>query len=206
MIKKLSIAATMLLTGCATSNMNYTKPSSQTIINQIVINEKFDTIWDRLVKNLASDFFIINNIEKSSRIINVSFSTGKPSDYVDCGNTVREFNNARGKSLYTYDPSDSASYTFTNLQGHAFNAIRTSRLNGRTNVYLAPEGEGTVISVNTKYVVDVDVKYYNIVNNQFAGNENFTFDFSTKSEFSNPGGVTCVARGNLEQKILSYAE
>ena len=203
----LSVAsAALFLVGCATSNINYTKPTQQDIASSEFIGEPFDVIWDRLVKNLASDFFVINNIEKSSRIINVSFSSNKPSDYVSCGTSVREFKNARGKNIYTYDPADSARYTFTNQQGHAFNAVRTSRLNGRTNIYLAPEGSGTVVNINSKYVVDVGVQYYNLVNNQNAGSDNFIFDFSTKSEFSSTDGVTCTALGNLEQKILAYAK
>ncbi|WP_036800826.1 hypothetical protein [Photobacterium marinum] len=206
MKKTLTLAAiSITLAGCATSNLNYSNPQTYNIKNQEIINESFDVVWDRLVKNLSSDFFVINNIEKNSRIINVSFSTNKPSDYVDCGTSTREFSNAHGKKTYTYDPSDSARYTFTNSQGNAFNATRTSRLNGRTNIYLAPEGDGTIVNVNTKYVVDVDIKYHNF-SNQYAGNDNFIFDFSTKTDFSTLDGVTCTARGNLEQRILNYAK
>lgn len=198
-------AISIALAGCATSELNYSYPQTYQIKNQEMINESFDVVWDRLVKNLSSDFFVINNIEKNSRIINVSFSENKPSKYVDCGTTTREFSNIRGKTSYTYDPADSARYTFTNGQGQAFNATRTSRLNGRTNIYLAPEGNGTLININTKYVVDVDIKYQDMTN-KYVGNDNFVFDFSTKTNFSNLDGVTCTARGNLEERILNYAK
>ena len=209
-MKKINIIFISLITlsGCATSNMNYLPPStSNKIEHSVQINEDFEVVWDRLVKNLASDFFVINNIEKNSRIINVSFSASKPSDFVDCGNTTREFSNARGKNTYSYDPADPTRYTFANKQGHMFNAVRTSKLNGRTNIYLAPSSTGTLLTVNTKYVVDVKIKYFN-VNNQSTGNNEFTFDFSTKNKYisENGDGVVCTARGNLEQKIIGYAK
>ena len=204
MNKVILISALLALTGCATSGINYTKPKNYDVKNQTIIKEDFDKVWDRLVKNLSSDFFVINNIEKNSRIINVSFSTNTPSDYVDCGTSTREFSNARGKQTYSYNPADSARYTLTNAQGHAFNANRSSRLNGRVNIYLAPEGDGTLVSVNTKYIVEVGVKYYSVTN-QPAGQDNFTFDISTKSDYHTQDGVTCVAKGNLEKIILDYA-
>ena len=91
-MKKINIVFICLITlsGCATSSLNYSPPStSYTIKHSVQINEDFEVVWDRLVKNLASDFFVINNIEKNSRIINVSFSASKPTDFVDCGITTR---------------------------------------------------------------------------------------------------------------------
>ena len=85
-----------------------------------------------------------------------------------------------------------------------FNAVRSSKLNGRTNIYLAPSSEGALLTINTKYVVDVKVKYFN-VHNQSAGQDEFTFDFSTKNKYTSEDGVTCVAKGNLERKIIGYA-
>jgi len=191
------------LAGCATSSFTYEPPKEHSITKQVIINEEFDVVWDRLVRNLASDFFVINNIEKNSRIINVSFSSTTPSSYVDCGITTRKFSNARGDNTYAYNPADSSRYTLTNEQGVLFNAIRTSKLDGRSNIYLAPSGTGTLLTVNTKYVVDVNVKYFN-VNNQPGGNDNFTFDLSTKEKYQKDG-ITCTAIGNLEQKIIDYS-
>jgi hypothetical protein len=202
----LTFIVPLTLIGCATSSFKYTPPSTgHQIENSIQIEEEFEVVWDRLVKSLASDFFVINNIEKNSRIINVSFFSSKPTDFVDCGNTTRQFSNARGKKTYSYNPADPARYTFSNDQGHMFNAVRSSKLNGRTNIYLAPSNTGTLLNVNTKYVVDVKIKYFN-ASNQPAGVDEFTFDFSTKNKYVLEDGVTCVAKGNLERKIVNYAK
>ncbi|TKF24667.1 hypothetical protein FCV43_00225 [Vibrio genomosp. F6] len=205
MMKKIIFPVVVLsLSGCATSDLTYTPPVQKKVENNILLEEDFDVVWNRLVKNLASDFFVINNIEKSSRIINVSFSTNNASQYVDCGTSVRNFSNARGKHTYEYNPADSARYTFTNDNGHAFNAVRGSKLSGRTNIYLAPTESGTELSVNTKYVVDINVKYFNL-NNQPAGSDQFSLDFSTKTPYESVDAVKCFAIGNLEQKVIEYA-
>ena len=202
----LAIALALVVTGCATSKLNYIPPSVGAVDNQVSINGSFDSVWDRLVKNLASDFFVINNIEKTSRIINVSFSSNTPPEFISCGVSSREFSNARGTQKYEYDPASSTQYTFTDKGGLVFNAVRAARLNGRANVYVAPSDDGnTLVSVNTKYVVDVTQSFTNVYG-QPVGNQNFTFDFSTKQPQVTPDGVTCVTKGNLEQMILDYAK
>lgn len=195
----------VLVTGCATSSLDYIPPPVKQVENQVTVNAPFDEVWERLVKNLASDFFVINNIEKNSRIINVSFSSSSPQDFVSCGLSIREFSNARGKKTYQYDPASSARYTLTDNSGAVFNAVRTAKLNGRTNIYVAPSDMGsTIISVNTKYIVEVGQSFFNL-QNQSAGSQNFTFDFSTKQHQQVSDRVICAANGSLEKKILDYA-
>jgi len=149
----LPVIASLLLAGCATSTTNYTPPAEPKIVNTKFVNKPFEAVWDSLVKELSGDFFVINNIDKNSRLINISFTSQRPSEFVDCGVTSRTFTNARGDQNYTYKTADSSNFVSTNNQGHAFSVRRNSRLEGRTNIYVAPEGSGTNITVNTKYVV-----------------------------------------------------
>lgn len=207
-MRYLIIFGALCLSGCATSKVDYTPPQPVKVENQVVVQEPFELVWDRLVRNLASDFFVINNIEKSSRIINVSVSSTKPTDFVDCGVSVREFSNAAGKRNYRYDPSESTQYTVANDMGHLFNVSRSGRLEARANIYVAPEGKNTtIVTSNAKYVVDVKMQAWNVYN-QPAGADDFSFIFSTKEPYveTTPNGVTCVPRGNLEQRILDYAK
>lgn len=202
----LAAVSVLTLSGCASSSLQYAKPDSKHVNNQIILNQDFDQVWDRLVRNLAADFFVINNIEKNSRIINVSFSTSRPMEFVSCGQSTRQFKNAYGTQTFVYDPAQSTQFPFTNDFGVLFNANRKTYLEGRTNIYLAPEGENTVVSVNTKYLLKADIEYRNN-GNQVVQRDSFVFDFSTKSayEASNGDGVVCVATGELEQKLLDYA-
>lgn len=201
------IAVLILSTaGCATSTLNYAPPIIGDVDNQIIVGESFDPVWSRLVRNISSDFFVINNIEKASRLINVSFSSNTPTEFVSCGLSTREFSNAHGTQKYVYDPASSTQYTLTNDKGGLFNATRTSRLNGRANVYVAPaKNGGTLVSVNTKYIIDVTQHFSNVYG-QPAGTQNFSFDFSTNQAQIASDGVTCVAKGNLERRILDYVK
>lgn len=105
-INGLAFAAFLLLvSGCATSKIDYIPPLIKPINNQTIVNDSFDHVWDRLVKNITSNFFTINNIDKSSRLINVSFSSNKPQEFVTCGTSLREFSNARGTQKTEYDPA-----------------------------------------------------------------------------------------------------
>lgn len=200
----LIIAVAIAAAGCATSTTNYTPPSEPKVTNTKFVNKPFDVVWDALVKELSGDFFVINNIDKNSRLINISFTSQRPSEFVDCGVTARTFTNARGDQNYTYKTADSSSFVSTNNQGHAFTVRRNARLEGRTNIYVAPENNGTNITVNTKYVISVTTSA-TAVDGRPAGTENFIFDPSTKQSFSN-GNVTCVAIGTIEERILRAAQ
>ena len=201
------VVGVLLVTGCATSTVTYTPPSVGPVDNSKSVSVPFDQLWDRLVKNLASDFFVINNIEKNSRIINVSFSAQQPSKYVDCGRTYRTFKNARGEQSYSYESADSSSYSLAYGNG-AFNVQRGTRLEGRTNIYVAPEGNGSVVTVNTKYVLNIDITAVPL-GGGFPSKQSVIADFSTKTPYSNTVGndtIVCKATGTIERQILKMAD
>jgi len=90
-------------------NYKYVPPTDDgiNIENTIILDEKFAVVWDRLVENLAREFFVINNISKESRIINVSYSIIEPEGVVDCGEIVQETQSRNGlggysRSTFTY--------------------------------------------------------------------------------------------------------
>jgi hypothetical protein len=198
------IVGTIVLAGCATSTSNYSPPVASSIANTKQVASPFDSTWDKLVRQLSSDFFVINNIDKNSRLINISFSSQKPSDFVDCGRSMRTFKNARGEQTYNYNSADSTQFTMANDAGHVFHLQRTTRLEGRTNIYVAPEANGTLVIVNTKYVVNLTVNSTNVEGHP-AGTQNLTWDFSTKQGYVDQGsnGVSCHATGAIERRILS---
>lgn len=201
------------LGGCAaTTTENYLPPTEHAVENSIEIKEPFDTVWDRLIRNLSEDFFVINNVEKASRIINVSFSSQQPEQYIDCGTSMRSFNNIRGKQDYNYTTASSATYTTVDNRGLAFNVFRSTRLDGRANVYVAPSSEKTTtVNVNVKYVFGVKYNFTNLAG-QAAGVQESSIDLTTKEAGTgasgNPAGirVRCQAIGSLERKVLEYAK
>lgn len=197
--------------GCASATVDYFPPSSlETPENELTVNEPFEKIWDRMVRNLSADFFVINNIEKASRLINVSFSSSEPSHYVNCGRSKRVFTSAAGTQVYQYETANSSVYSWADAQGRAFNIQRKTNLDGRTNIYIAPEEGKTVVRVNTRYILNVEMKMYRPTG-QFLGEDLITYAFNTKQVFEKPEPqfnviVKCVALGTLEEKILNAAK
>src|SRR5262245_49610236 len=97
----------------ASSSQQYTPPAAESVANSTQIAAPFDTTWDHLIKNLSKEFFVINNVEKASRIINVSFSTDRPGEFIKCGSRTREYVSGAGKKeTVTYDPAERSTFKF----------------------------------------------------------------------------------------------
>ena len=120
-------------------------------------------------------FYVINNIERESRIINVSFNTNSPSDYVDCGRTRRTYTQGEKTETFDYAVADSSTYKMAGTkQPHPAtfsyaNVRRTPKLEGRSNIYVAPDASNpssTVVSVNTRYIVTIKVYGEQLLNIQ----------------------------------------
>lgn len=198
------VAAVCLASGCATST-NHTPAASAAVINSAKIDRPFDAVWDQLVRELSSDFFVINNIDKSSRLINVSFSSNRPSDFIDCGVTSRSTSSLLVNGNANYKTADSASFRTTNSLGTPFDVSRTTKLNGRANIYVAPEGTGTSVIVNAKYVLDINMALRSL-DGRPAGQSSGTIDFSTKSPAAGTAAQPgCNTSGVIETKVLNLA-
>jgi hypothetical protein len=181
-----------------------------------------DEVWDSLVKELSKSFFVINNIEKESRIINVSFYTDSPEDYIDCGTTSRSWSGTKNKGNINYNSAEDSRY-FVMYKWGAYNHLpaealvhRKTSLEGRINIYVAPSGNGTLTTVNSRYIFNCDWTVNGYYYNAFGTLVNSSVD---KGDYSNtfntnrPNTVnvgketsTCCSNGKLEQEILGFIE
>ena len=201
------------LSGCAASStFSYTESPPVEVENAVLIGRGFDPTWDILVKNLAAEFFVINNIDKESRIINVSFSTNDPGQFMNCGRSARSFTGGAGKSVsYNYAVTDDVEYYSADDQGRAWSVRRETELNGRANIYLAPEGENTRMTVNVRYIMNVDVAAYFLSAAGLPVGPPDRRDWSLVFETKNPLKATgddpaCHSLGTLEQRIMQAAQ
>lgn len=225
----LVLALPVFVVGCAkpgTYSFDYIEPEKYSVKNEITVDMPFEAVWDGLVRELAKNFFVINNIEKSSRIINVSYLTEHPEDYIDCGQSIRK--TSRGEETREYKYESAGDSTFL-LEGGARDYFeysheiqRKTDLEGRINIYVAPVTESkSVVSVNTIYVfnnkytqTDI-VEHVNggVMNRTTQGTKSDTKSFTTTEaliEELDDNGVpykyTCVSKGVLEGKILGIVE
>ncbi|MEO6597464.1 MAG: hypothetical protein ABIP94_22195, partial [Planctomycetota bacterium] len=109
----LLVALVCLVQACASvgvASFTHTAAKERTIDNEKVVAIPFDRAWDRLVRELASRFYVINNIDKESRLINASFSSDRPEEYVTGGSTERVYERNGVKERVVYDPAASSSF------------------------------------------------------------------------------------------------
>lgn len=227
-MKKLTclLVLVMLVNGCATvgtNTFNYTKPQFQKIDNSMIIEEPFEKVWDKLVEKLSQSFFIINNINKDSRIINVSFATNEPKQYIDCGDTVRTFEKGKQKETYSYNVAETSQYR-TSRGTFGVRLLedvwkRKTSLEGRINIYVAPiDKNSTKVTVNVRYILTVKASgvayqlhpYNNVIlSSNLLGGAVSSLGFTTNQDnkenwgtIENPTYVTCHSTSKLENKIL----
>lgn len=217
----------VLMAGCAvagTSSFSRVPASPTQVQNEVLIDKPFEETWDQLVKGLAKSFYVINNIEKASRIINVSFSTESPEQFIDCGKSKCTYERGNDRQEYVYDIASSSSYRIADKAGaygqfpvtHHLN--RATSLEGRVNIYMAPKGDKTVVSVNSRYIFTVRVSGNSVVENAYGTPVNYlpipsssrNLSFNTNQQVSvdlgspqAPDYVTCYSTGKLEGDILN---
>lgn len=229
-MKKSLLLALSMLSGCAVQGVNtlkYADSKFEPIKNEIQINEPYLKVWDALVRDLAKSFYIINNIDKESRIINVSFSSTEPVDFVDCGKSTRTYSEGSKEEKFEYELAASSIYKFATPQQEdpAFNNYvminREPILEGRSNIYIAPvdsDSTKTSISVNSRYILTIKAKGQ-IYAKHISGRvftrgsipeETSTWSFNTNEVVKKDLGggviVTCFSKGKLEKDILGILQ
>lgn len=199
------------LTACAKHSTEYSAPEIVTVETKRVSNKKFDKFWDEYVEKLAESFFVINNISKESRIINVSFSTNTPSDYIDCGKDHRtSFHPTTGEEVFDYNVTDDSIYNM-GVDGTNFlsSVTRITALEGRANLYIAPyHATKTQIKANAKYVFKTNISGYLNTGHAIPA-KNVMVDFtSTQPGIANypSATVTCASNGKLESRLLGLIQ
>jgi len=211
------LIVSLLILGCATapkSTLHVTKPEPIVVENERYFDIPFDEVWQRLVADLSRSFFVINNISKESNLINLSFSAQDAESYVDCGSSSRTY---KGET-YTYEIAGPGSYKIAQQAGnnayYVYDINRDTDLEGRINVYVAPEDNGTRVSVNVKYIFNVTstgtAEAIAGVLQISHGQQNIPKETSTISFNTNQegvqGDVSCFASGRLETMILDMVE
>ena len=198
------------MTGCASSTYQYIQPQSYQVKTERVIPIPFNKFWDMYVAELSKSFFVINNIEKESRIINVSFGKNASSEYIDCGTAKRTSTHpSTGKKSFNYKVADSSSYE-AGVKGTNFvwKINRNTTLDGRINIFMAPEDFSTLLRVNALYVWTYRASGISNLNETYLG-ETIKNTFSSGEEgIAEQEGikVLCRSKGTLEKVLLNLVE
>lgn len=143
------------LSGCAGSQV-YREPTAKPGPRDYsaTISAPMEDAWQRVVSNAAKSFFVVNNIDRASGYINLSFS-GDPTLIVDCGEVEGFVQNARGRRDYRFPAAaQRASYEFFDERGFLIAMDRAMTLNARVNVIMRPESPAaTRLTATFRYVL-----------------------------------------------------
>ena len=74
------------LGGCATSS--YSPPTVSSVAANkytVVIEKPYDETWSSLINHAASTFFAIDQFEKDSGLMTLSFGSSDPGKFINCG-------------------------------------------------------------------------------------------------------------------------
>ena len=209
-----ALITTTLLFGCA-GKVDYVRPISQQIpgANSKTVEKPREAIWNAAVPELGKSFFVINNLDKSSGLINISYS-GDPEAYIDCGRVTSYVKNARGERTYDFAGAKAQqNYEVMDVGNGLFQIDRRMSLEGRVNlVFEEITPTTTRITANTRYVVQRQRIVRNMAGSYIANsvphtlNDNISFTATGTGAFSpGPDGKSteCISTGALEREILT---
>ena len=203
-----SILAVVFVSGCA-GKLDYVRPTISTApsANHKIIDKPREAVWNASVPELGKQFFVINNLDKSSGLINISYS-GDPEKYIDCGRITSYVKNARGERTYDF-PGAKAQQSFEVMNGNGLFMIdRRMSVEGRVNLVFEEVSKNqTRVTANTRYVVQRQQTARHVANNfPQSTSDSISFNFGGASSFpANADGraTECIANGELEREILS---
>jgi hypothetical protein len=232
-MRRLIALLAVVLAGCATHGTNslqYKQPGHAAIVNEAIVPAPFERVWDVLVRELAKAFYVINTIDKQSRLINVTFNASEPGQFVDCGRSERKFSDGEIAQAFEYDLASHSTFRVASppheqpmFTSRWAQITREPTLEGRANIYIEPleaDPPRTAVIVNARYLLTVKVRgerfsrnVLGTVHSRGALPEDSTsFSFHTKTvavkDETNPvlPPVMCVPKGRLEADVLAIVK
>lgn len=143
------LVALLTLMPAACVQVTYAPPPLDDLTGQysVIVERPFDDTWAALIDHAARTYFTIDDFEKDSGLLTLSFGVGNPADYVVGGTWTFE-----DKRLRRREPDFDGDYV-TYLQRQ-----RNGSLQARMNVVARPlDPARTRIVVNTRYVYRSDL-------------------------------------------------
>ncbi len=196
-----------IFNACATGSAKYYRPSAPSALeNSTILNKSKDEVWKEIIPALGRNFFVINNLDKASGIINISY-IGDPEEYVECGRLHYQVNDPQGSRTYDFPAAKEYKEYKMALNGNSFIMKRRMALEGRMNIIFEEIGPNkTRVTVNTRYILTRTIQSQQIGNPYSATDTNIiSFNSGQRKSFPGKGsykGTTCQPTGDFERSVL----
>jgi len=203
----LSVLLPINISGCSTS-IDYTPPLEVRESATVILRDPFEAAWTKSVTTLGGSFFVINNIVKDSKFINLSYS-GDPEKYVDCGHVAINVKEGIGTTTYQF-PGARRSVQYKLARGFSTAVVnRQMYLESRINILFEElDKNETGLKIVVRYIVTRTGTETVIdhINNQTSTLPlpPLSFSFNTGGSDSAPGetNLTCRATGEMERALI----
>jgi hypothetical protein len=203
-----SLLAIALISGCAGEPYIVLNTSTPPSADYRVIDKPRDIVWDASILEFGKKSLVIDNFDKSSGLINISYS-GDPGKYIDCGNITSHVKDSKGERAYDF-PAAKAQATYEIMDGDIlFNIARKMSVEAHVSlVFKEVNPNQTKVTANTVYVVQKDVTTRRVDNNfSRSWSDSITFSNRGSSSFRNDinsaATTVCEPNGELEREIFS---
>lgn len=197
------IIASLVVVFSSCGTMRYTPPVPLAKApNSMIVDQPRETFWRAFVPALSTQFFVINNLDKETGLINLSYG-GDPQQFIDCGYVV-----SRGYWHTDEFPGAVPNRRYSFQDGYGvYWANRQLSLDGRMNVIVQEvDPQKTNVTVNVRYVVNrrlaIGSGAYTFTNVA----DSVAFNYGEYGNFSDPHAFSCRSNGSLEQSILAIAK
>ena len=137
----LLLTAVLFISSCAMMSAKYNPPNNASVEAEYsaFVGKPFEDSWRDLVDYASSNFFAIENFEKDSGLMTLSFGTDQPSRYVDCGHW-----------------ESSGGYTFSGPYIDYLVKRFDATVSGKMNILVKKDQpESTLVRVHARYVIGV---------------------------------------------------
>ncbi|HTN94535.1 MAG TPA: hypothetical protein VMJ33_08145 [Gallionella sp.] len=202
------LVAIVCISGCARESYVILNTATPPLASYRVFDESRDAVWDASVLEFGKQSFVINNLDKASGSISLSYS-GDPQRFIDCGNITSHVKDSKGERTYDF-PSTKAQANYEVMAGDVlFNIVRKMSVEAHVSlVFKQVNPNQTEVTANTVYVVQKDVI-------SRRADSNVSQSWSDSVTFSNRGAASfpndvnsaattvCKPTGELEREILA---
>lgn len=196
----------LLLVAACAGKQDYVRPNAPAApSNSKVVEKPREEVWNGSVPALGKQFFVINNMDRASGFINISYA-GDPERYIDCGEITSYVKNARGERTYKF-PGAKADHTYEVMTQNLFRIERKMTLEGRMNlVFEEITPTSTRVTATTRYVVTRTARVTDVNNKSDTRADTISFNSGSGASFpahSDGRSTECVSTGRFESEVLS---
>jgi hypothetical protein len=146
---------------------------------QAHLDHPFEKVWAATIDHATQTFFVIDNIEKDSGIITLSFGSADEAQFIDCGSV---------KSNKPNIPNGPVT--------DAFKVGASTSLEGKMNVRVKPEENGgTAVTVRARYI-------YQVVGPGYSQTWGFDTNGSAVRPAATGDAITCRPTHYAERTVI----